>query len=57
MKKDKGEFKVTPWEVSGNVDYDKLVKQFGTSLISDKIKKRFSESRRDANTPNAQQNG
>jgi len=43
MKKDKGEFKVTPWEVSGNVDYDKLVKQFGTSLISDKIKKRLAK--------------
>jgi tryptophanyl-tRNA synthetase len=23
------EFKVTPWEVSGNVDYEKLVKEFG----------------------------
>jgi len=29
MKKDKGEFKVTPWEVSGEVDYDRLIKEFG----------------------------
>ena len=27
------EFKVTPWEVEGAVDYDRLVKQFGLSLI------------------------
>ena len=30
---------LTPWEVSGEVDYDKLVKEFGTSLISDKIRR------------------
>lgn len=34
--------KVTPWEVEGDIDYDKLVKEFGTSLISDKLKKKFS---------------
>ncbi|MFA5060770.1 MAG: tryptophan--tRNA ligase [Candidatus Pacearchaeota archaeon] len=32
--------KVTPWEVSGEVDYDKLVKEFGTIKISDKIYER-----------------
>jgi len=31
------DFIVTPWEVKGEVDYDKLVKQFGTSLISDNL--------------------
>lgn len=30
-------FKVTPWEVSGEVDYDKLIKDFGTSPLNDKI--------------------
>lgn len=30
-------FKVTPWEVEGEVDYDKLIKEFGTSPITDAI--------------------
>jgi tryptophanyl-tRNA synthetase len=30
----KEEFVVTPWEVSGRVDYDKLVKQFGTKKLT-----------------------
>lgn len=29
--------KVTPWEVEGAVDYDKLMKQFGTQKIDDKL--------------------
>ena len=29
----KEEFKVTPWEVSGDVDYEKLVKEFGIKPI------------------------
>ena len=29
--------KVTPWEVEGKVDYDKLVKEFGTQKIDDKL--------------------
>jgi len=33
--------KVTPWEVEGDVDYDKLVKQFGTTLMSEKMKVRL----------------
>lgn len=37
----KKEFKVTPWEVSGEVDYDKVVKEFGVSIISEKIRKRI----------------
>lgn len=43
MKKEK-EFKVTPWEVQGKVDYEKLVKDFGASLISDKIKKKLEKT-------------
>ena len=27
--------KVTPWEVKGNIDYDKLIKEFGVSKITD----------------------
>ncbi|MGC8644859.1 MAG: tryptophan--tRNA ligase [Thermoplasmata archaeon] len=30
-------FNVTPWEVTGKVDYDKLVEQFGTQKISEEI--------------------
>jgi len=41
VKKD--DFKVTPYEVEGNVDYDKLVKEFGTTLISDKIRKKIEK--------------
>lgn len=33
MEKDK-KMTVTPWEVSGHIDYDKLIKDFGTSHIS-----------------------
>ena len=29
--------KVTPWEVSGHMDYDKLVKQFGTKHLTESI--------------------
>jgi len=36
------EFKVTPWEVKGDIDYDKLVKEFGVQHI-DKLPKQFSE--------------
>src|SRR3989344_9245613 len=38
---------VTPWEVKGEVDYDKLVRDFGLKLIDnrllDKIKKHTGE--------------
>lgn len=33
---------VTPWEVSGNIDYNKLIKDFGTNKIGDKLKIKFS---------------
>ncbi len=35
--------KVTPWEVEGNIDYEKLVKDFGTTLISDKLRKKLDK--------------
>ncbi len=31
------EFKVTPWDVEGMVDYDKLIEQFGTSPLTDEL--------------------
>lgn len=37
------ETNITPWEVKGEVDYNKLVREFGTSLINDKIKKRLDK--------------
>jgi len=33
----KEDFKVTPWEVKGNINYDKLIKQFGTKKIPKEI--------------------
>ena len=38
---------VTPWEVRGNIDYDKLIKEFGTKRIDkallERIKKHTGE--------------
>ena len=36
--------KVTPWEVSGNIDYDKLIKQFGTKPLPEAIRKKLSKA-------------
>ncbi len=35
--------KVTPWSVSGKVDYGKLIKQFGTTPISKNLKDRIKK--------------
>lgn len=35
------EFTVTPWEVSGAVDYEKLIKKFGTTRITPELKERL----------------
>ena len=40
MKKD---FKVTPWEVSGDIDYNKLITEFGLSPLN-KLPKIFNEN-------------
>jgi len=37
------EFKVTPWEVEGEVDYNKLIKEFGVSKLDDKLLKRIKK--------------
>lgn len=34
---------VTPWEVRGNVDYEKLIKEFGVSPISEALLKRVQQ--------------
>lgn len=34
---------VTPWEVKGNIDYDKLIQEFGVSKIDDKLLKRIEK--------------
>lgn len=36
-------FKVTPWEVEGEVDYDKLISEFGTSPLTQDILARFEK--------------
>ncbi len=36
-----GDFVVTPWEVSGEVDYDRLVARFGTSYITPELIRRI----------------
>ena len=36
-------FVVTPWEVSGDVDYDKLVEKFGTGLVSQRLINRIKK--------------
>ena len=36
-------FVVTPWEVRGRVDYQKLIKQFGAEQISEKLLKEIME--------------
>ncbi|MBW2999632.1 tryptophan--tRNA ligase [Candidatus Woesearchaeota archaeon] len=37
------EFVVTPWEVKGEVDYEKLIKQFGTEHLTDKLLERIKK--------------
>ncbi|MFH1393259.1 MAG: tryptophan--tRNA ligase [Candidatus Micrarchaeota archaeon] len=37
-------FKVTPWEVSGEIDYDKLTKEFGTQRIDDSIRMKMERA-------------
>ena len=37
-------FKVTPWETIGEIDYNKLIKDFGVSAISKKIRKKLENT-------------
>jgi tryptophanyl-tRNA synthetase len=38
-----GDFKVTPWEVSGDIDYDLLIERFGTKKIDEPMLERLSK--------------
>ena len=40
---EKKDFIVTPWEVSGRVDYDKLIKDFGTKKLTDPLLQRMKK--------------
>ena len=40
----KEEFKVTPYNIEGNIDYERLVKQFGTTLIPEKVRKKLEKT-------------
>ncbi|MDP8011591.1 MAG: tryptophan--tRNA ligase [Thermoplasmata archaeon] len=42
MAKD-DKFSVTPWTVTGKVDYDKLIKKFGTQPLDDNLKRRLEK--------------
>ena len=37
------DFSVTPWEVKGNIDYSKLIKQFGTETIDEALLNRIKK--------------
>ena len=37
------DFIVTPWHVEGDIDYDKLIKQFGTEKISSELLERIKK--------------
>ncbi|HHI01017.1 MAG TPA: tryptophan--tRNA ligase, partial [Thermococcus litoralis] len=37
------EFEVTPWEVKGVVDYDKLIKEFGTMPLTEELLEKTKE--------------
>src|ERR671932_14298 len=39
----KKDFKVTPWEVEGEVDYNKLIEKFGTQPITKEIIEKFKK--------------
>lgn len=41
------DFKVTPWEVEGQVDYNKLIEQFGTKLITEELLERLKKHTKD----------
>ena len=40
---EKNEMVVTPWEVKGRVDYERLIREFGTQPITDELLQRISK--------------
>ena|SRR3989338_2692308 len=47
MEKEKEKMSVTPYEVKGEIDYDKLVKEFGVDKINDKLLERLKKHTKD----------
>src|SRR3990167_59723 len=45
----KKEYEVTPYEVKGEVDYEKLIKEFGVERINDKLIERIKKHTGDLN--------
>jgi len=43
MTDEEEEMVVTPWEVSGKIDYEKLIQQFGTQPITDELLERLKK--------------
>ncbi len=43
MSTEASKMKVTPWKVSGKLDYDRLIKEFGTKPISKKLLQRLEK--------------
>lgn len=43
QEKNTGNFNVTPWEVSGEIDYDKLIKRFGVSKLNKNLLERIKK--------------
>lgn len=41
---DKNEMIVTPWEVKGKVDYERLIREFGTQTLTEELKQRLAKS-------------
>lgn len=43
--------KVTPWDVEGKIDYDKLIKEFGVNYLSENIRKTIQKISKDKGIP------
>ncbi len=40
---DRDEMVVTPWEVKGKIDYDRLIREFGTQALTEELLKRIAK--------------
>jgi tryptophanyl-tRNA synthetase len=43
VDEDKNEMVVTPWEVSGKVDYERLIREFGTQRLTEELLQRIAK--------------
>ena len=44
------EFEVTPWEVKGEVDYEKLIRRFGTKKITEDLRQKIKKHTKELDT-------